>query len=120
MVHSTIVRNSKHIAPTYQHAILDYVSITYKSLPGFIMDKLSVSEIKALILKTEESFRHQECATCECYLGFITQLEIDADQEAQEYIRDIQPPKELVHSCLGCDPCPPGILYEDHLKKTRV
>ena len=77
---------------------------------------LSVSEVKGLINKAEESFRHEECRTCECYLGYVTQMEIDSDHEAQDYLREYQPPKGEIHACLGCDPCPPGILYSQYLR----
>jgi len=46
------------------------------------MDLLLVSEVKELINKAEISFRHQECAACECFLGYVTQLEIDSDPTA--------------------------------------
>ena len=73
-------------------------------------------EIKNLIRKAEESFRHEECASCECYLGYITQLELDADLEAQQYIKEQYPERYQLHSCLGCDPCSPGILYSNYLR----
>jgi hypothetical protein len=78
---------------------------------------LSIDQIKELVAKAENSFRHEECATCECYLGFITQLEIDADQEGQKHLKEYYQPLDEVHACLGCDPCSPGILYADYLRK---
>ena len=80
---------------------------------------LSVSELKTLIKKAEDTFRHKECKSCECYLGFITELKIDSDQEGQEYLREYLPPNEEIHACLGCDPCPPGILYSNYLRKKK-
>lgn len=79
--------------------------------------QLSVQEIKRLLENTRLSFRHQECATCECYLGYLTQLELDADPEGQQYLQDTYLPRDQVHSCLGCDPCPPGILYANYLRR---
>lgn len=79
---------------------------------------LSILTVKELIKKAEDSFRHEECRNCECYLGYITQLRIDSDPEAKEFLAGYIPPKEQIHSCLGCDPCPPGILYSNYLKKT--
>jgi hypothetical protein len=78
---------------------------------------LSLSEVKRLIEEAELTFRHQECAICECYLAYITQMELDADPQAQQYLQDYQQHQELVHACLGCDPCPPGIIYSDYLRK---
>jgi hypothetical protein len=83
-------------------------------------DLLTVSDVAVYLTKAEESFRHQECAACECYLGYLTQLEIDSDQEAQEFLKNNQPAREEVHACLGCDPCPPGILYANYLRKRNL
>jgi hypothetical protein len=80
-------------------------------------DRLSINQISKIINKAESSYRHEECATCECYLGFLTQLEIDADQEGRQFLKDFMPHREEIHACLGCDPCPPGILYTDYLRK---
>ena len=77
---------------------------------------LLVSEIKDLIKKAEKSFRHEECATCECYLGYITQLVIDSGPEGQQFLKDYQPDRDQIHFCLGCDPCAPGILYANYLR----
>ena len=78
---------------------------------------LSVSEIKELIRNAELSFRHEECRTCECYLGYVAQLEIDSTPDGRVFLKDYKPPREEVHSCLGCDPCAPGILYANYLRK---
>ena len=78
---------------------------------------LSIEQLKELITKAEFSFRREECATCECYLGYITQLELDGDQEAQDYLTESKPKREEIHACLGCDPCSPSILYSDYLRK---
>jgi hypothetical protein len=80
------------------------------------MASLSAPEVIDLIKKAEESLRHEECRTCECYLGYLVQLQIDSDQEAQEYLKNLQPPKKELHACLGCDPCPPGVLYAQYLR----
>ncbi len=48
-------------------------------------EELSLPEAKTLIKDAEFSFRHEECATCECYLGYVTQLKIDSGLEAQQF-----------------------------------
>jgi len=78
---------------------------------------LSVSEVKELIRKAEAFFRHEDCKTCECYLGYVTQLKIDSDPEAHQFLKEYEPARDQIHSCLGCDPCPPGILYANYLRK---
>ena len=80
---------------------------------------LSVSIVKDLVKKAELSFRHQECINCECYLGYLAQLEIDADDKGKEYLKNYRSEQGLMHACLGCDPCPPGILYENYLRKRK-
>jgi len=82
-----------------------------------MIDLLSVPEVKGLIAKAEESFRHEECATCECYLGYVAQLVIDSGPEAKIFLQEYQPDRDQIHSCLGCDPCAPGILYASYLRK---
>lgn len=78
---------------------------------------LSVSEMKDYLNNAEFSFRHQECATCECYLGYVAQLEIDSDQEGRNYLKETKPDRDQIHACLGCDPCAPGILYTTYLRR---
>jgi len=80
---------------------------------------LSVSEVKEFIRKAEESFRHEDCKSCECYLGYIAQLKIDSSQEAKKFIESYMPDREQIHACLGCDPCPPGVLYSAYLRKKK-
>ena len=81
---------------------------------------LSVSTVKELISKAEDAFRHQDCMNCECYLGYIAQLEIDADNEGKEFLKKYRSDQNPAHSCLGCDPCPPGILYASYLRKQDI
>ena len=80
-------------------------------------NNLSVPEVKELIEKAEETFRHEECATCECYLGYVIQLKIDSGAEAQQFLKEYEPDRDKIHSCLGCDPCSPGTLYANYLRK---
>ena len=81
---------------------------------------LSLAEIKDSIRKAEQAFRHEDCATCECYLGYVVQLEIDADEEGKNFLTSYKPDRGQIHSCLGCDPCPPGILYANYLRKNTA
>ncbi len=80
-------------------------------------DPLSASEAKSLIAKAEGTFRHEDCATCECYLGYVAQIVIDSGPGAKQFLQDYLPDKSEIHSCLGCDPCAPGILYATYLRK---
>ena len=80
---------------------------------------LIVEEIQDLIQKAANSFWHEECASCEVFLGYITQLEIDADSEGRHFLRDYKPPKSQIHSSMGCDPCPPGILHTKYIREKK-
>lgn len=77
---------------------------------------LSLSKVKEYLEKAEFSFRHEECESCECYLGYIAQLQIDSGPEANEYLKRYKLARDEIHSCLGCDPCPPGILFTNYLR----
>lgn len=80
------------------------------------MDRsVSVAQVKVLIGNAIDAFPHEYCWTCECFLGYVTQLEIDADQPRHPFFQDYRPPRGQVHSCLGCDPCPPGDHYAQYL-----
>lgn len=81
---------------------------------------LSVAEVKELIKKAEQSFRHEDCNNCECYLGYIAQLRLDSDQDARSFLKEYIASRKQIHSCLGCDPCPPGILFADYLRKRKT
>lgn len=83
------------------------------------MAGLSVLELEGLIRKTQSEFSHPECATCECYLGFLTQLALDGRKEIRSAVNGFQPPREEVHACLGCDPCPPADAYAEYLKRDQ-
>jgi len=80
-------------------------------------DKLSISKAKQLIKEAEEAFHHEPCRTCEVYLGYVMQLRIDSDVEGRKYLKEYMPARDQIHSHLGCDPCPPGILYGNYLLK---
>jgi len=79
--------------------------------------ELTLIEVNTLIDEAKFSFRHEECATCECYLGYVIQLKIDSGAEARQFLKEIKPDRDKIHSCLGCDPCSPGTLYANYLRK---
>ena len=61
--------------------------------------------------------RREECWTCDCLQGFLTQLEMDAEPAAAGLIEPLKAPAAQMHGCLGCEPCPPGEVYSDHLRR---
>ena len=80
---------------------------------------LTFFEVLTLINKTIEDFPHDECKTCECFLGYVTQLGIDSDESSIPLLDGYKPRREKIHSCLGCDPCPPGDRYGQYLRENR-
>ena len=79
-------------------------------------DLLSVQQITTLINQTMNAFPHSECQTCECFLGYVAQLEIDADPIGKAFLEELKPNRSAIHSCLGCDPCPPGDQFATYLR----
>lgn len=79
-------------------------------------DLLSVGQITTLINQTMKDFPHSECQTCECFLGYIAHLEIAADPIGKAYLEALKPNRSEIHSCLGCDPCPPGDQFTAYLR----
>lgn len=82
---------------------------------------LTVREVEKLLNELEASIARPECRTCECFQGFLAQLEGDCEPAALPKIQSMEVPDDQLHSCLGCDPCPPADVYTRYLierKKT--
>jgi hypothetical protein len=84
------------------------------------MLKLQRDEIQALLQNAEASFPHGECTTCECFHGYIAQLRIDSDSADKDLFTPYKVNRAEMHHCLGCEPCPPGNLYAEHMQKKIV
>jgi hypothetical protein len=50
-------------------------------------------------------------------LGYLAQLGIDAGEEVYGLFDEMGIDYQHEHSCMGCDPCPPGDLYADDLRR---
>lgn len=83
------------------------------------MTKLTREEIQTMFQGAEISFPHGECTTCECFLGYIAQLHIDSDSADKDIFTPYKVNRAEMHHCLGCDPCPPGDLYAEYVKKKQ-
>jgi len=83
-------------------------------------DGLTREEVRETLEELEESVRRDECLTCECYQGFLTQLALDAAADARPQIEELRVPREEVHECLGCDPCGPGSAFADYVRACRA
>jgi hypothetical protein len=85
------------------------------------MSKLTRDELDALLTQAVDSFPHARsvCNTCECFLGYLAQLRIDSDAADKDLFIPFKVRREDMHKCLGCDPCPPGDLYAEYMKKKQ-
>lgn len=82
-----------------------------KITPPLIRD-----QVKALREQARASFPRDACLTCECFLGYLVQLGIDAGEDVQSLLEEIGITREHTHSCMGCEPCPPADLFAEYLE----
>ena len=59
-----------------------------------------------------------ECRTCDCFQGFLTQLALDSDDDLSAITDPLTVPKDRIHPCLGCDPCPPAEAFANTLRRS--
>lgn len=83
------------------------------------MQPLDRDELQTMLHRAEEQFPHGACNTCECFLGYLAQLRIDSDSANKDLFLPFKVRREDMHHCLGCDPCPPGDLYAEYMKKKQ-
>ena len=85
------------------------------------MPKLTRDEVQTLLTHAEETFPHARdvCGTCECFLGYLAQLRIDSGPADKDIFISFKVDRKDMHHCLGCDPCPPGDLYAEYIKKNQ-
>ena len=60
-----------------------------------------------------------ECLTCDCFQGFLTQLELDTEDYVSDVIEKWKIDRSEMHECLGCDPCPPGAAFAKYFKQAK-
>jgi hypothetical protein len=48
---------------------------------------MTIDELETLLGRAQASFRHDECLTCECFLGYLAQLGIDAGRPTASLTR---------------------------------
>jgi hypothetical protein len=73
--------------------------------------KLNHQELKMLLEQAREAFPHEACLTCECFLGYVAQLGIDAGEDVVALLAEMGIDRKHTHNCLGCEPCPPADLF---------
>ena len=83
------------------------------------MSRMTKTQIQTRLAEAETSFPHTACLTCECFLGYVAQLRLDADEDGKELLAQYKVERDKMHSCLGCDPCPPGDLSVAYIREKR-
>jgi hypothetical protein len=78
-----------------------------------------MNKIQNYCNKIKEAAIINDCWTCECLQGFIAQLLIDMKDEDILELEKLIKDSSSLHSCLGCDPCPPGALFTEYLKNKK-
>jgi hypothetical protein len=81
--------------------------------------KLTRDEVANRVSEVTASLPREECRTCDCFQGFLTQLELDAEHDVSDITGSWKTPREDMHGCLGCDPCPPGAAFAKYQKETQ-
>jgi len=77
---------------------------------------LTAGQVRKVLGQLELAAAREACWSCECLQGFITQLELDAGDEAKLLLETYEVRPERLHGCLGCEPCPPAEVFAAHLK----
>ena len=75
------------------------------------------SKVQERIEDVLRNIPRDECRTCDCLLGFITRLKLDAKEEVTSLIKPMKELKEQIHGCLGCNPCPPAEAYSNYIRE---
>jgi hypothetical protein len=79
--------------------------------------KLSRDETQTFLQLAQDSFPHDLCNTCECFHAYLVQLRIDSEPASKDLFLPFKVDRAEMHKCLGCEPCPPGDLYAEYMKK---
>ena len=82
-----------------------------------IPQQLPRTEVRRLLERARASFPHDACLTCECFLGYLVQLGIDAGEPLSSLFDEMGIEYKHTHNCMGCDPCPPADLFADYLRE---
>ena len=77
---------------------------------------LTAGQVRTLLSQLESAALQEACWSCECLQGYITQLELDAVEEARFLLETYEVRPERLHGCLGCEPCMPAEVFTALLK----
>ena len=80
--------------------------------------KLSFDNVKNILENLKKSIPRSECLACVCFQEFITDLELNADNDVTILIDPFIVPLSQIHGDLGCDPCPPAKVFYEYINGT--
>jgi hypothetical protein len=70
---------------------------------------------RAYLKKLREYHQVKKCRHCECLQGALVWLQVAEGDEVDAEIKVLLVGHNKIHSCLGCDPCPPVGVLVDYL-----
>ncbi len=82
--------------------------------------KIERNEIQRLIDNLLCEMPREDCRTCDCFLGFVTRLELDSREDVSDITNPLKVSKAQIHGCLGCDPCPPAEAYTNYTRRNLI
>ena len=82
-------------------------------------EPLSIEEVRSVLEDLKGAITREECRTCDCMQGLLTQLELDAAEDVTGLTAPFKTTLEMMHGCLGCDPCPPGALFAAYIRRRK-
>ena len=84
------------------------------------MTPVTRAEIEAILAELSTRLPREECRTCDCVHGFLTQLELDAAEDVSDLMASWRIPRSDMHGCLGCEPCPPAESYAEFIRSRQT
>ncbi len=80
-------------------------------------NKLTDKDVERILSNLQKYIIKEECWSCDCLQGFLTQLELDSEKDVSHLTISFKISKDQMHGCLGCDPCPPGEAFSEYINK---
>jgi len=81
--------------------------------------KLSFNDVKSILEDLKKLVIRPECWSCDCVQGFITELELDADDDVSELTDPLIVSPSEMHGWLACDSCPPGEEFSKYIQEKQ-
>jgi hypothetical protein len=81
--------------------------------------KLPNEEVEGLLSQVTHAPLREECWLCECFQGFIAQLELDAAENAKPLLKEYEEDPSQVRHGPGCEPCAPAEIFAGYLMRKR-